>query len=174
MLKPRDDTAYWSAFATPLGVSYVAATSRGICRLSIPNETREHFLVWLYRHFRPEFVVPHPAPSMECIEQVGEYLRGRRTRFEVHLDLMGTDFQRAAWEEILRIPYGTTLSYRDLAKTLGIPKAYQAVGAAVGQNPVPVIVPCHRVLASDGSLTGYIGGIETKQWLLRHEGALLI
>jgi O-6-methylguanine DNA methyltransferase len=111
---------------------------------------------------------------MDCIDQVGEYLTGERTRFEVHLDLRGTDFQLATWDAILRIPYGTTVTYRDLARELGAPKAYQAVGAAVGQNPVPILVPCHRVVGSDGSLTGYIGGVSTKQWLLRHEGALLI
>jgi methylated-DNA-[protein]-cysteine S-methyltransferase len=111
---------------------------------------------------------------MDCIEQLGAYLDGTRTRFELHLDLIGTEFQLAAWQAVQRIPYGKTITYRDLAHEMGVPKAYQAVGAAVGQNPVPVIVPCHRVLGSDGSLTGYMGGIETKQWLLRHEGVLLI
>jgi len=111
---------------------------------------------------------------MDCIQQVDEYLAGERTRFEIHLDLKGTPFQLAAWNAVLHIPYGTTVSYRDLAREMGTPKAYQAVGAAVGQNPVPLIVPCHRVLGSDGSLTGYAAGIGTKQWLLRHEGALLI
>jgi O-6-methylguanine DNA methyltransferase len=174
MLKPRDDTAYWSAFTSPLGTCYVAATRKGICRLAIPNESREHFFVWLYRFFESSRVIPHPGPAMECIEQVGAYLTGERTRFEVHLDLRGTDFQRAAWDGVLRIPYGTTISYRDLARSMGTPKAYQAVGAAVGQNPIPIIVPCHRVVSADGSLTGYAAGINTKQWLLRHEGALLI
>ena len=111
---------------------------------------------------------------MECIEQMGAYLTGDRTRFEMHLDMRGTDFQLAVWDEILRIPYGSTVSYADIAKRLHLPKAYQAVGSAVGHNPLPVVVPCHRVLGSDGSLTGYVGGINTKQWLLRHEGALLI
>lgn len=174
MLKPRDDVAYWSAFTTPLGTTYVAATRKGVCRVAVPDETREHFFVWLYRHFDVSDVVPHPGPAMECIEQIGGYLAGERTRFEIHLDLRGTSFQLATWDAILRIPYGTTVTYRDLAHELGLPKAYQAVGAAVGQNPVPIIVPCHRVVGSDGSLTGYIGGIGTKQWLLRHEGALLI
>ena len=174
MTARRDDIAYWSAFTTPLGTSYVAATNKGVCRVAVPNETREHFFVWLYKHFDVSKVLPHPTPGIECIDQLGEYLAGERTRFEVHLDLRGTEFQLATWDAILRIPYGTTITYRDLARELGIPKAYQAVGGAVGLNPVPVIVPCHRVLGSDGSLTGYLGGVSTKQWLLRHEGALLI
>lgn len=174
MLKPRDDTAYWSAFTSPLGTCYVAATRKGICRLAIPGESKEHFFVWLYRFFDTENVLPHPGPGMDCIDQIGSYLVGEQTRFELHLDLKGTEFQLAAWDAVLRIPHGTTVTYRDLARSMGTPKAYQAVGAAVGQNPVPIIVPCHRVLGSDGSLTGYTAGIKTKQWLLRHEGALLI
>lgn len=174
MLKPRDDTAYWSTFTSPLGTCFVAATGKGICRLAIPGETKEHFFVWLYRHFDAAHVLPHPGPVMDCIDQIGAYLTGQRTKFELHLDLRGTEFQRSAWNGILHIPYGATVTYRDLAHTMETPKAYQAVGAAVGLNPVPIIVPCHRVMGSDGSLTGYAAGIDTKQWLLRHEGALLI
>jgi len=111
---------------------------------------------------------------MDCIDQIGEYLAGERTRFEIHLDLRGTDFQLATWDALLRIPYGTTVTYRDLARSMNTPKAYQAVGSAVGQNPMRIVVPCHRVLGSDGSMTGYAAGIGTKQWLLRHEGSLLI
>jgi O-6-methylguanine DNA methyltransferase len=174
MLIRRDNIAYWSAFTSPLGTCFVAATSQGVCRLAIPGETKEHFFVWLYRHFGTSNVLPHPKPGMDCVDQIGAYLAGERTRFEIHLDLKGTAFQLSAWNAVLHIPYGATTSYRDLAKQIGSPKAYQAVGAAVGQNPVPIIVPCHRVLGSDGSLTGYAAGINTKQWLLRHEGSLLI
>ena len=168
------DIAYWSAFTSPLGTCYVAATKKGVCRLTVPAETREHFFVWLYEHFEVDRVLPHPGPGMECVEQIGAYLTGERTRFEMHLDIRGTDFQRAAWDAVQRIPYGTTITYRDLAREMGTPKGYQAVGAAIGQNPIPIIVPCHRVVGSDGSLTGYISGVHTKEWLLRHEGALLI
>ena len=174
MLKSRDDIAYWTAFTSTLGTCYVAGTRKGVCRLAIPNETREHFLVRLYRHFESANVLPHPGPGMDCIDQIGEYLAGERTRFEIHLDLRGTDFQLATWDALLRIPYGTTVTYRDLARSMNTPKAYQAVGSAVGQNPMRIVVPCHRVLGSDGSMTGYAAGIGTKQWLLRHEGSLLI
>ncbi|HEX9659774.1 MAG TPA: methylated-DNA--[protein]-cysteine S-methyltransferase [Rhodothermales bacterium] len=174
LFRSSEDLVYWAPFATPLGTAYVAATRSGICRLSIPNETREHFFVGLYRLHEPSNVRPHPEPNLDCIRQVDEYLNGERTRFEMRLDLRGTQFQRKTWDGILRIPYGTTITYGELAKSMGVPKAYQAVGAAIGQNPVPIVVPCHRVVGSEGSLTGYAAGIETKRWLLRHEGALLI
>jgi|KBSMisStandDraft_5_1062788.scaffolds.fasta_scaffold00560_9 methylated-DNA-[protein]-cysteine S-methyltransferase len=90
----------------------------------------------------------------------------------VPVRLHGTDFQRRAWEALRRIPAGKTWSYRRLAEELGDPKATRAVGAANGQNPVPVVIPCHRVIGSDGSLTGFGGGLERKRWLLQHEGAL--
>jgi len=90
----------------------------------------------------------------------------------VPVRLHGTDFQRRAWEALRRIPAGKTWSYRRLAEELGDPKATRAVGAANGQNPVPVVVPCHRVIGSDGSLTGFGGGLPRKRWLLQHEGAL--
>jgi O-6-methylguanine DNA methyltransferase len=168
------DLAYWTPFATPLGTGYVASTRVGVCRISLPSETREHFFVWLHRHFQPGDIQPHPAPNMEPIEQIDAFLRGERTRFEFRLDLRGTDFQKATWQALLRIPYGQTTTYRDLAESVKMPRAYQAVGAAVGQNPLLVVVPCHRVLSADGSLTGYAAGTDTKRWLLRHEGALLL
>jgi methylated-DNA-[protein]-cysteine S-methyltransferase len=95
-----------------------------------------------------------------------EALTGLRVR------LHGTDFQRRAWTALRRIPAGETWSYRRLAEELGDPRATRAVGAANGQNPVPVVIPCHRVIGSDGSLTGFGGGLERKRWLLQHEGAL--
>jgi methylated-DNA-[protein]-cysteine S-methyltransferase len=90
----------------------------------------------------------------------------------VRVRLHGTDFQRRTWEALRRIPPGTTWSYRRLAQELGAPRAVRAVGAANGQNPVPLVVPCHRVIGADGSLTGFGGGLERKRWLLQHEGAL--
>jgi methylated-DNA-[protein]-cysteine S-methyltransferase len=90
----------------------------------------------------------------------------------VPLRLHGTDFQRRTWEALRRIPVGSTWTYRRLAQELGRPSATRAVGAANGQNPIPVVVPCHRVIGSDGSLTGFGGGLERKRWLLSHEGAL--
>ena len=105
--------------------------------------------------------------------QLREYFAGERQTFEIELNLRGTEFQRAVWNELLRIPYGATITYAELARRIGKPSAIRAVGAANGANPVPVIVPCHRVIGSNGTLTGYGGGIERKQWLLALEGRRL-
>ena len=101
--------------------------------------------------------------------QLDAYFAGRLTRFDLPLHLHGTDFQRKVWNALLTIPFGRTTSYGALAKALGKPGAMRAVGLANGRNPISIIVPCHRVIGSDGSLTGYGGGIERKRWLLAHE-----
>jgi len=105
--------------------------------------------------------------------QLHEYFSGQRRTFELDLAMRGTPFQLAVWDELRRIPYGHTVSYAELAHRIGKPNAVRAVGAANGANPIPVIVPCHRVIGTNGSLTGYGGGIERKQWLLALEGRRL-
>jgi methylated-DNA-[protein]-cysteine S-methyltransferase len=101
--------------------------------------------------------------------QLEEYFARTRKAFDLPLVAEGTDFQRRVWDALLGIPYGTTISYLELARRIGDPKAVRAVGLANGRNPISIIVPCHRVIGSDGSLTGYGGGIERKRWLLQHE-----
>lgn len=105
--------------------------------------------------------------------QLKEYFAGRRERFELALDPAGTEFQRGVWRQLRRIPHGETASYRDIAERLGNPGAVRAVGMANGANPISIIVPCHRVIGADGSLTGFGGGLDIKRKLLEHEGALL-
>ena len=107
-----------------------------------------------------------------CVKQLEEYFAGERRRFDLPLDLRGTDFQQRCWQALLKIPYGETRSYADIARAIGQPSAVRAVGLANGQNPVAIVVPCHRVIGSDGSLTGYGGGLEIKRKLLELEGAL--
>lgn len=104
-----------------------------------------------------------------AVEQLGEYLEGRRRRFELGLRPLGTEFQRRAWEALVAIPYGEVRSYGQQAEALGRPGAARAVGHANGQNPISVVIPCHRVLGADGRLTGFGGGIEAKRWLLELE-----
>src|SRR5271165_7080902 len=104
-------------------------------------------------------------------QQLDEYFTGRRRRFALQLDLRGTDFQRQCWEELLRIPYGETRSYAEIAQAVGRPNAYRAVGQANHYNPIAIVVPCHRVLAAGTMLGGYGGGLPTKAFLLRLEGA---
>jgi methylated-DNA-[protein]-cysteine S-methyltransferase len=107
----------------------------------------------------------------EAARQLAEYLDGRRSSFELELEPAGTGFQRRVWEELQRIPYGTTISYAELARRIGSPKAMRAVGAANGKNPLPIVIPCHRVIGKDGSLTGFGGGLNVKRWLLALEAA---
>ncbi len=108
----------------------------------------------------------------ETRRQLAEYEAGRRVAFELALDLAGTDFQRRVWAQLLEIPFGQTRSYTEVARAAGSPRGMRAAGAAIGRNPVSLVVPCHRVVGSDGALTGYTGGIERKRALLRHERVL--
>lgn len=106
------------------------------------------------------------------VKQLEEYFLGKREVFDIFLDPNGTDFQNQVWQEIAKIPFGKTISYGDIAKAIGREKAVRAVGAACGKNPVSIVVPCHRVVGKDGSLTGYAGGLERKTWLLEFEGVI--
>ncbi len=107
----------------------------------------------------------------QTLEQLRRYFQGDRRRFRLRLDLRGTPFQLRVWEQLLKIPYGCTVSYGEIARRIDQPRASQAVGAAVGSNPVPVVVPCHRVVGHDGSLVGFGGGLPAKEQLLELEGA---
>ena len=109
----------------------------------------------------------------EWRRQLQEYFDGNRQEFTLRLDLQGTEFQKNCWLQLLKIPYGQTRSYQQIAKAIGKPKAVRAVGAANGQNPIAIVVPCHRVIASDGTLCGYGGGLRIKEELLKLEGARL-
>jgi methylated-DNA-[protein]-cysteine S-methyltransferase len=115
-----------------------------------------------------------PGGFAEAARQLGEYFGGERTEFDLPLAPQGTEFQLAVWTELTQIPYGKTASYGEVARALGKSLlASRAVGLANGKNPISVIVPCHRVIGADGSMTGYGGGLERKEWLLRHEGLLI-
>lgn len=112
------------------------------------------------------------APFTEVIEQLQQYFAGRRHTFDLPLAPVGTEFQRAVWRALTKIPYGTTISYGELAQRIGNPRASRAVGLANGANPLPIVVPCHRVIGANGSLTGFGGGLPIKQALLSLEGVI--
>ena len=114
-------------------------------------------------------LVPDPGAFEEAARQLGEWFSAARTRFDLKLDLRGTDFQLRVWDALTRVPFGRTASYRDIAAAAGLPGAARAAGHAVACNPVSIVVPCHRVVGADGSLTGYAGGVERKRALLEHE-----
>jgi methylated-DNA-[protein]-cysteine S-methyltransferase len=142
---------------TPIGYIEVTGSAKGIRSLC--------FLNFRVKEMRT------PACLKECINQLKEYFNGTRSSFSLTIDLEGTPFQLKVWEELLKIPYGKTISYMEIASRLGEPKAMRAVGGANGSNPLSVIVPCHRVLGANGKLVGYAGGLLRKKWLLEHEHA---
>jgi methylated-DNA-[protein]-cysteine S-methyltransferase len=153
-------------YASPLGPMIVAATDKGLAGLWFEGQ----------RHLPDTAAWPH-APDhpvlRDAVAQLSDYFAGRRTRFELPLDLQGgTAFQQSVWQALLAIPAGGTASYGDISRQVGRPAAVRAVGAAVGRNPLSIVVPCHRVLGRDGALTGYAGGLERKSALLELEGAI--
>lgn len=110
-----------------------------------------------------------PNALEEVVKQLEEYFDGKRRDFNLRLSPQGTDFQKRVWRELEKIPFGKTVSYKHIATRLGDPKVIRAAASANGKNPIPIIIPCHRVIGSDGSLTGYAGGLYRKKWLLEHE-----
>lgn len=146
---------------TPIGPLLIAGDGRGLSLLSFQSGSRVHHPRDGWRHERGGFA--------DVRRQLDDYFAGRRTAFSLPLRLAGTAFQNAVWTTLQAIPFGATTTYRELAVRVGRPNAIRAVGAANGANPLPIIVPCHRVLGSDGSLTGFGGGIEVKRFLLALE-----
>lgn len=108
----------------------------------------------------------------KAIFQLDEYFKGQRKEFDLNLSFNGTDFQKIVWQELLKIPYGKVISYQELSRRIGRPNAARAVGNAIGKNPIAIIVPCHRIIKTNGDLGGYAGGVEKKRWLLQHERPL--
>lgn len=162
---------YYRRLETPVGELLVAASSAGICRVSFPVEMSGKWYPWFDRYYGAvPRLGPHPFLQMAEVE-LAEYFARSRRYFEVPLDLKGTPFQQEIWRELQAIPYGWSISYGELARRVGKVRAARAVGNAVGDNPVPILVPCHRVLGWDGQLVGFGGGLEMKERLLELEGA---
>jgi methylated-DNA-[protein]-cysteine S-methyltransferase len=166
-------TLYWSSVPSPCGTCIVMATEAGVCWSGTPGTPADEGFSWLKRRSKLSFdhVVEEEeiAPLQQALDELRRYFAGERLQFTCPLDLHGSPFQLSVWHEMLRIPYGETRTYGELAKAIGRPASYRAVGAASGANPVAIIVPCHRLIGSDGSLTGYGGGLPTKEWLLALE-----
>lgn len=150
--------------SSPIGPLELEATPKSLLRLQFSNEEE-----MLPANDAKSFPILH-----EAHRQLDEYFSGDRKTFNLALQLVATEFEQAVWHELTRIPYGTTITYKQLAQRLGDKNKVRAVGSANGKNPLPIIVPCHRVVGSDNQLIGYSGGIERKKWLLRHEGAILL
>jgi len=156
------DTLYFDTLPSPLGVLTLVADAQGHLReICFEHEQRPR----ADDHWKRD-----AAPLAAARRQLTEYFAGTRREFNLPLRPQGTDFQQAVWQALLRIPFGEVASYGELARRIGKPTAMRAVGAANGRNPIPIIVPCHRVIGADGSLTGYSGGLWIKQKLLALEG----
>jgi AraC family transcriptional regulator, regulatory protein of adaptative response / methylated-DNA-[protein]-cysteine methyltransferase len=155
---------------TPLRPMIAVASERGVCLLEFLDRRALHTEL---RRLRSRFRVPIAQDSNAHLEQLrgelGEYFAGTRRQFEVPLDAGGTPFQRRVWDRLRHIPFGTTVSYSRIALEVGRAAAVRAVGRANGQNPIAIVIPCHRVVRADGSLCGYGGGLWRKRWLLDHE-----
>lgn len=153
---------YKAFYESPIGTIEIVGTDAGVSGLTFVDIKEE-------RSARAK-KGPPPAPVAEALAQLDGYFRGDRKIFTVKLDLRGTAFQKSVWERLLRVKFGQTITYKAVAEAVGRPAATRAVGQANHGNPVSIIVPCHRVVGSDGRLTGYGGGLWRKDWLLRHEG----
>ncbi len=164
------DKAYYGIYDSSLGRICIASTEKGVCKIALPKESQKDFMGWLEAHFGPQNVIEDSSKNEGVLAELESYLAGELREFQSLLDLRGTEFQMKVWREVGTIPYGTTCSYRDIAERIGRPRACRAVGAANRANPIPIIIPCHRVIGRDGSLRGYGGGLAMKEWLLRLEG----
>ncbi len=147
---------------TPIGRLRLVSDGRHLVKIEFEHQ---------YDHSAPVRHTDDPV-LQSCARQLGEYFSGKRHSFDLPLAATGTAFQRAVWAALADIPYGESRSYRDIAQAIGNPAAVRAVGAANGRNPLPIVVPCHRVIGSDGSLTGFAGGLQAKTCLLQLEGVL--
>ncbi|HLP64119.1 methylated-DNA--[protein]-cysteine S-methyltransferase [Flavobacterium sp.] len=144
---------------SPLGTTKIVGDENGVSVISILQEG--------------ELSKKIPKELKDAVTQLNEYFEGKRQHFDFKINPKGTDFQQKVWQELLAIPFGKTMSYLDLSKKLGDVKAIRAVASANGKNPLWIVVPCHRVIGTDGSLTGYAGGLWRKKWLLEHESPSL-
>lgn len=160
---------YTASFATELGVFRIAATAKGLVYLDLPNASGRGFQGWLAHYVKAAKCIPDAEATQIYVDQLQEYFAGKRCEFLVPLDLRATIFQRAVYRELQRIAYGATCSYGELAARIGNPKSMRAVGSANATNPIPIIIPCHRVVAAGGKLGGYAGGRELKERLLALE-----
>jgi methylated-DNA-[protein]-cysteine S-methyltransferase len=171
------ETLNSTCFSSPIGPLFLAASDKGLVALEFdarrPGQQSIRPNPRNLREEHKEVTFKEVSDLLRpCCQELDEYFAGDRRRFSFPLDLRGTDFQLACWQALLAIPYGETRTYADIARAVGKANAFRAVGMANNRNPIAIVVPCHRVIASDGSLCGYGGGLDLKRRLLELEGAL--
>jgi methylated-DNA-[protein]-cysteine S-methyltransferase len=171
----REDLAEvaYASFDSPLGTGLVAATRRGVVRVALPNEQLDETIERLAADVSPR-ILELPGRLDDARRELDQYFEGRRRRFDLELDwrLVRPGFYSRVLRETAKLPFGVTASYGEIADRAGNPRAYRAAGTALGHNPIPLIVPCHRVLLAGGRVGNYGGGPEMKEWLLKLEGAI--
>ena len=161
---------YYSSFNSPfLKKVFVASTERGVCMVDF-LKSEKVFLRRLREHF-PGKIIKDDRKNGKVLSQLKKYLKGELKRFDCKLDFRGTPFQKKVWAALAKIPYGRTRSYKEIARAIGHPKAFRAVGNANGENSIPLILPCHRVIESNGGLGGFGHGVKVKKQLLDFEKA---
>jgi methylated-DNA-[protein]-cysteine S-methyltransferase len=157
---------YYTTFDTPIGELLVAGDAGALTRIDLPRPDGS-------RHSAPSGLTADAAPLRPALEQLDAYFSGELTEFALPLAPAGTAFQQRVWSALQSVPFGRTASYGQVAKTVGRPGAARAVGLANNRNPIPLIIPCHRIVGSNGNLVGYGGGLACKRWLLEHERRVL-
>ncbi|MGY8996283.1 MAG: methylated-DNA--[protein]-cysteine S-methyltransferase [Alphaproteobacteria bacterium] len=161
-----------TSITSPIGDVWMVIADGALELLDFADDDSTRLDAFMARHY-PEGLPPESQDDTEISAKVAAYFSGDLTALEkISVNPRGTTFQQGVWQTLREIPCGQTIAYKELASRAGRPKAVRAAGAANGQNPVSLVVPCHRVIGSDGSLTGYGGGLFRKKWLLQHEGAL--
>jgi methylated-DNA-[protein]-cysteine S-methyltransferase len=164
----------YTMMESPIGPLLLASTEKGLCFIEFgPKEiASSNLLRWSRKALLGVAPVRDDERNQAARQQLEEYFGGKRTDFDLPIDLYGTPFQKAVWTELTRIPYGETRSYKEIALAIGAVKAVRAIGGANNRNPIPIVIPCHRVIGSNGALVGYGGGLPIKEYLLRLEGPL--
>lgn len=155
---------YFQKIDSPIGILYLVAREQNLCAVIFEKSWKSE-----NQHYTP-LEEKESTVLKQAKQQLKEYFQGKRQNFDLSYELNGTDFQNRAWNALAKIPFGQTRSYKQQAAMLKQPKAVRAVGTANGRNPLSIVLPCHRVIGSNGSLTGYGGGLDIKEFLLKHEG----
>lgn len=172
-MPPVKTEVYWASVQHPLFQDkpiFLAATDQGLCLITLPHESYETMQGWIMKKIPDARLIRSDAKLSDYLDQVQQYFDGERRTFTCPLDLHGTEFQRSVWQALIEIPYGQVQSYSQIAEAVGRPTAVRAVGAANGINPIPIVIPCHRVIGKGKELTGYRGGLKVKKALLNLEG----
>ena len=165
---------YYSSLETPIGPLLIAKSMFGVCKISLPSEKTGRFFEWILKHFNGHKIAKNTASLAIELQQLEDYFRGKQKIFNLDIDLKETNFSIKTLRAVSTISFGETASYKQIAAEIKNPKAVRAVGSANGRNPIPIIIPCLRIISNDGTLGVYSGGLYIKDWLLKHENSHLL